>query len=82
MFIDLEERSERGKGGGEREREKYWYERETLIGSVHALTEYQTRNLGMCPGWELNSQSFGVRDGAPTNWATWPGPCALFFVCL
>ena len=26
-----------------------------------------SHNLGMCPDWELNPQSFGVRDDNPTN---------------
>ena len=27
----------------------------------------QTCNLGMCPDWESNLQTFGVWDDAPTN---------------
>ena len=55
MFIDL-----RG-----RERNIDW------LPLVSALTRDQTCNLGMWPEWELNPQTFGVWDNAPTNLATW-----------
>ena len=59
MFTDFRERA-----GGERvrEREKHRCKRET-----HTPTRDQTHDLGMCPNWELNPQSFGVWDNALTN---------------
>ena len=38
--------------------------------SIHAPAGKWTYNLGMCPNQGLNPQPFGVRDIAPTNWAT------------
>ena len=63
MFIDLKERG----------REKHWCEKHLLLPPIHTPTRDQTRNLGMCPDWQLNSQPFAVQDDAPTNWANWPG---------
>ena len=40
----------------------------------------RTHNLGMRPDQELNLQLFGVRDDAPTNWATQPGKANLYLV--
>ena len=37
---------------------------------IRAWTSSWTRNLAMCPDWELNPQPFGVWVDAPTNWAT------------
>ena len=41
---------------------------------IHTLTGDQTHNLGTCPDQESNLQPLGVRDDAPVNGATWPGP--------
>ena len=63
MCIDLRER--------ERERE-----RETLTSIGCPPTHHidpdgdQPHNLGMCPDWESNLQSFGVWDDSPTNQTT------------
>ena len=68
MFIDFffwEGESEK-----EREKKKHWCERETLVGCPRKL-----------PDWGSNPQSFCVRDDAPTNWATWPGPHCVF-ICI
>ena len=34
------------------------------------LIRDQTRSVGMCPEWELNSWSSSLPDNTPTNWAT------------
>ena len=64
MFIDFRERkrergrgyeqaSERERGGGrEEERNIDW------LPPVHALTQDQTCNLGMCPDWKIKSPTF------------------------
>ena len=39
-----------------------------------------TCNLGMCSDRKLNPQPFGVQDGTPSNWATWPGLILSFFL--
>ena len=56
-------------GGGserEREREPLMWER-----NIDWLLPICSWNLGMCPDRELNPKLFGVRDTAPTNWASW-----------
>ena len=62
MFSDLRERER------ERKREGHQCTRETS-GCLPCVphTGDGTYNLGMCPHWELNPQSFGVREHAPTN---------------
>ena len=71
-----ERKGERGK--------KHWCERG--IDSLPpwcAPTRDGTCNLGMCPDWESNLQTFGAWDDAPVNWATLPGAKVfLFFVFL
>ena len=67
MFIDFRER------GRERERNLY-----QLSPRVRSLTGDQTRNLGMCPDWEL--QLFGVR-GQCSNQLSHPAGATLVF-CL
>ena len=54
--------------GGEREGEKHWCERETLIGTCPRGD--QTRNLVMCPDQESDSWALSLRGDAPTTWAT------------
>ena len=74
--------------GGEREREKRRKrerERDIIVRNINwflpirSPTRDQTCNLGMCPDWESNPQTFGVWDDAPTNWATWPRYLSLSF---
>ena len=60
IFIDFRQR------GGEREREKYLYDKHRLL-PICTPTRNQTHNLGMCPDQESNPQSFGVWDHSPTN---------------
>ena len=72
-----EREEEEGDGEGEREsesereraREKHQCKRETATGCLLICTPTgdQTCNLGMCPGWELNLQPFGLYDNTPTN---------------
>ena len=70
--------------GSERERERE-RERETSVWGrnirqlppICTQTGDGTRNLGMCPDQESNPQSFGVRDDAPTKWATGQGSLFL-----
>ena len=40
------------------------------LSPICALTRDGTCNLGMCPDGGSNPQSFGIRDNAPTDWAT------------
>ena len=40
---------------------------------IHTPTRDETHSLGMCPDQESNLQPSGVRDGAPTKWATRQG---------
>ena len=55
----------------ERERERKFYVREEhLTVTSHRLHNWdQTHNLGMCPGWKSNPQSFRSPDNTPTKWA-------------
>ena len=73
IFIDFREREVVGERERGRERER---ERETLTWERH--WPGQAYNLGMCPDWELNLQSFGVWDNTPTGWATRPGLYLIF----
>ena len=54
-------------------REKY-----QSVASLHAPTEDQTYNLGMCPDQESNPHLFSLQDNAPTNWATQGKGSGLF----
>ena len=65
-FSDWEER---------RERERNQWERENIdqLPPICAPTRDETCNLVMCPNWRFNIRPLGVRDDAPTNWATQPG---------
>ena len=75
MFLLILEREE-GKRRREREKER---ERDLDVRNfdqlppVYVLTGDWTHNLGMCPDWELNPQSFSEWDNTPTNWPTQPG---------
>ena len=64
-FLLLLEREE------EREREeRYMDVRERNIDclpSIRAPTRDRTHNLGMCPDWGWNPQTFGAQDNTPTN---------------
>lgn len=63
MLTDLRERGDRSwVGGRDRESER----------AIRCPHRNQTCTCGACPGWGSNLQSSGVRDGAPTNWATRP----------
>ena len=53
-------------GRREGERNIYMRNNDRLL-PVCALAGNQTRNLGMCPDWELNPQPFCVWDDVPTN---------------
>ena len=52
-------------------------EKRRSVPPVHASTRAQTLNLGMCSDRELNAQTFGVWDDAPTNQATQAGKDVL-----
>ena len=62
MLLNFRERGREGETEGETHR----CERETSVGLpfMHTPTRDQTRNLGMCPDWELNPQPFGVWGNA------------------
>ena len=45
-------------------------EKHQLVASCPAWTRDQPHNLGMCPDWKLNPQSFGAQDDTPTNQAS------------
>ena len=49
---------------------------------VYTLTRDWTHNLGVCPDQGLNLQPLGVKDNAPTNWATQPGLYQFFIFQL
>ena len=68
FFIDFRER-----GRGEIEGNMGVRENISRLPPVNALTRDQTHHLGMGPDWELNPQSFGAWDDAPTSWTTWRG---------
>ena len=53
----------------------YWSERER---ETSTPTGDLTHNPVMCLDWGSNLKLFGVRDDAPTNSATQPGPCTFF----
>ena len=80
-FLEREERRQ-GKRERERvEREKETdRERETSMDQsplhIPWLGNTQLRYVPWWPG--LNPQLSGVKDDAPTNWATWPGLSLLF----
>ena len=77
-LLILERDSGSGVKGQEGERERETSMLETSIGCLLYVpqppTRDQTRNLSICPGWELNLQPFGVWDTIPTNWARATGP--------
>ena len=62
FFIDFRER-----GRGEIEGNMGVRENISRLPPVNALTRDQTHHLGMGPDWELNPQSFGAWDDAPTS---------------
>ena len=55
------------KGREGRERNINVIEKHQLVAFRMHPTGDKTNNLGMCPDWELNLQSFGLWDDAPTN---------------
>lgn len=59
MFVELIERG--------REKERNIDVRETWLLLIYA------HNLGMCPDWKLNPQSFHVQDDTPADLATQSG---------
>ena len=61
MLIDFREKRREGRREGEGERERYIDVR-NINGLSLALnvTKDWTHNLGMCPNWESNLQSFGA----------------------
>ena len=75
----LTDSRERGREG-ERGRETSMAERNMdWLPLIWTPTWDRTWNLGMCPDWELNPWPFGLRDDAPTNWAT-PARAGNFYL--
>ena len=76
----------------EREREKDWKierererERETSVWqiktSISCLLSMPNQGSNPQPRHVWDNRTcdlFGAQDDAPTNWATWPGPCITF----
>ena len=63
LLLEREEERERERG-----REMDVKERNIdCLPSVRAPTGDRTHNLGMCPDWGSNPQTFGVQDNTPTN---------------
>ena len=69
MLVEFRER----RREGEREGEKH-----QLVASH--MCPKQGYNLGICPDWELNLQSFGLQDDTPTSWATPPRAGLCIFI--
>ena len=88
MFYWFErEREVWREGGREGERNTDVREKLRLVASLGCLpyTSWPgdwTHNVGMCLDWELNLQTFGVCNSAPTYWAPWPGQDWIFSCTL
>ena len=66
------------EGGGEREGEKHWCERNIDWSPlVRAPTPDQTRNPGTCPDWESNKQPFVLLDNIQPTDSYWSGQRAF-----